>query len=239
MPCSTNTFDIVDLLAALGTKGKTVRLSKNQIIFSQGDRSDAMFYIESGNVKLAVTSHQGKEAILGVFEAGDFIGESCISSDRPVRFQTATAITEARLIRIDRHAIVNALRAKGEVFYLFISSVMRHNIRVQEAFANSLLESSEKRLARALLTMYRLKESHSPPYPNITQQNWAEMIGITRQRVNVLLKQFRKSGLIEDARGLRVKPDILAMLDDRLASAVQPNCLSHGHARQVARGASG
>jgi CRP/FNR family transcriptional regulator, cyclic AMP receptor protein len=238
MTPSTKTFDIVGLLAALGTKGKTVQFPKNRIIFSQGDRSDAIFYIESGNVKLAATSHQGKEAIVGVFEGGDFIGESCIRSDLPARFQTATTITDARLVRIDRDAIVSTLRAKGEVFYVFISSVIRHTMRAQEALANSLLESSEKRLARALLTMYRLNEGHCPPYANITQQNWADMIGITRQRVNVLLKQFRKSGLIEDARGLKVKPNILAILDDRLASGVQPSCLRHGHAPQVPRVAS-
>lgn len=153
-----------------------------------------------------------------MFEAGDFIGDSCIGSDRPARFQTATAITVARLIRIDRHAIVNTLRARGEVFYVFISSIVRNHARVQDGLAKSLLEPSKKRLARALLTMSRLNEGHSAPYPDMTQRNWADMIGITRQRVNVLLKQFRKSGLIEDSRGLRVKPDILMVLENRPGS---------------------
>lgn len=118
---------------------------------------------------------------------------------------------------IDRNAIVRTLRGVGEAFYGFISSVLSHNARVQETFANSLLESSEKRLGRALLAVSHLNEDSRPPYPRMTQQDWADMIGITRQHVNVLLKQFRKSGFIDDARGLRVKPDILSALDDTVA----------------------
>jgi CRP/FNR family transcriptional regulator, cyclic AMP receptor protein len=210
---SSKTFNIDGLLDALGTKGKTLSFPKNRVIFSQGDRSDAVFYIDNGNVKMTVTSRRGKEAIVSVFDQGDFFGESCITSDRPVREQTATALTDVRLLAIHRSAVVNALRGVDDAFYAFISSVVTHNARVQENFANTLLDSGEKRLARALLAISRLNQRHGPPYANITQQDWADMIGTTRQRVNVLLKEFRKSGLIGDGRVLKVKPNILNLIE--------------------------
>jgi CRP-like cAMP-binding protein len=214
MPPPAKTFDIDALLFALGSKRNSVRLGRNQILFVEGERSDSMFYIESGTVKLTVTSSNGREAIIGIFDDGDFLGESCIVSDRPIRFHTATAMTDVRLVKIGRDAIVNRLRAAGDAFYALVSSILRQNARTQQDFANRLLEPSDKRLARALLALSRLNERQIRPLDHITQQDWAEMIGISRQRVNVLLRQFRKSGLVSDARGVKVNPDILTVIED-------------------------
>lgn len=215
-PPTSQPFSIDGFLAAVRAQKKIVHFRRKQTIFSQGERSDAMFYIEKGNVKLTVASRDGKEAIIGVFDGGTFFGESCIASDRPARFHTAIALTDVRVVKIDRKAIINTLRATSDAFYECISSLLRRNARVQQDFANNLLETGDKRLARALLSISRLKEGQSPPFSKITQQEWANMIGITRQRVNVLLRQFKESGFIDDAVGLRVNPSISFVLREGL-----------------------
>jgi CRP-like cAMP-binding protein len=194
MSSPTEPFDIDGFLIALGARKKIVHFRKNQNIFSQGERSDVMFYIEKGDVKLTVTSKEGREAIVGVVGGGEFFGESCIVSDRAVRFHTATALTDTRAIRIDGSAIRNSLSTAGDAVYSFISSLIRRNALIQEDLASHLLESSEKRLAGALLAIGRLKEAQTPPFRKIDQQDLASMIRITRQRVKILLSRFRKPG---------------------------------------------
>ena len=211
-PATSQPFSIDGFLAAVRAQKKIVHFRRKQTIFSQGERSDAMFYIEKGTVKLTVASRDGKEAIIAVFDGGTFFGESCIASDRPARFHTAIALTDMRVVKIDRKAIINTLRATSDAFYDCISTLLMRSARVQQDFANNLLETSEKRLARALLSISRLNDGQSPPFSKITQQDWANMIGITRQRVNALLAQFRESGFIDDAVGLRVNPSIAFVL---------------------------
>lgn len=215
MPSLTRNFDIDFFLAAARSKRKPILFRKKQVIFSQGSRSDAIFYIEDGNVKLTVTSGQGKEAIIGVLGPGDIFGESCIASDRLVRFHTATAFTDVRVVKIARTAVMSTLPEQCGAFYALISLLLRLHFRVQQDFANALLESSEKRLARALFAIARLNENKTPSFPTISQQDWADMIGITRQRVNVLLRRFRKSRFIDDALGLKVNPSLLTVLAEQ------------------------
>jgi CRP/FNR family transcriptional regulator, cyclic AMP receptor protein len=202
--------DIQNFLVAVNSKRTVLKRHKRQIIFSQGEPSDAMFHIEQGTVKLTVASISGKEAIIELVGTGEFFGESSIAYTQPHRFQTAIALTDVSLVKIDGEAIKNALRIASDALYHCISSILRRNARIQQDFANNLLDSSAKRLARALLSLSKLNGDRSA-FEDITQQDWADMLGLTRQRVNVLLRQFRRQGFIGDARGLEVHPSIVAV----------------------------
>ena len=205
-------FDIDVFTASIGEKKEILRFHRNQTIFSQGQPSFAIFLIDRGNVKLSASSKQGKEAILGVFGPGQFLGESCLTSDRPIHLHTATALTDVRVVKIGRHGIVKMLRRVSEPFYGFISSLLCRSLAIQANFTDNLMESSEARLGRALVSLARLNEGSSPPYAKITQQDWANMIGISRQRVNGLLQKFRNLGLIDDSVRLKVNKSILEHL---------------------------
>jgi len=187
-------FDAKAFFVAVGSERRITHYRKRQIIFSQGDQSDSIFYIEKGYVKLSVVSANGKEAILSVCNGGSFVGESCIELDHPVRFHSAVALTNVELVRIERRAILRLVDAGGAGAIKFISFVFRLNLRIQEEFANSLVEASEERLARILLSLERLKRArHGESVLRFSQQAMAEMIGISRQQVNVLMKRFKKA----------------------------------------------
>ena len=178
---------------------KPLHFRKNESIFSEGDRSDAIFYIDRGSVKLTVTSKQGREAIIGVFNGGDFIGESSVGSDPQVRAHNAVALSEVRALRIQRAAMMGALRGEHHISYPFISYLLRRNAETEARLADSLLYSSDKHLARALLSL-----AHEGARVIVSQQMLAEMTGITRQRVNYLMQHFKKLGFIEYSHGWRV-----------------------------------
>lgn len=181
---------------------KSRLLSREADHFSEGERSDSLFYIEKGTVKLPVTSRQGKEAILGVFSRGDFFGESCIASDQPVRLHTAVALTEVWVVKIGREAIIRVLVRGGDACYSFVTYLLGRNTRMATELVNNLMDSSEERLARVLFFLAQPGKIDSAA--KVSQQTLAEMIGTTRQRVNVLMKRFQKLGLIEYGHGLRV-----------------------------------
>jgi len=196
-PTTTNAFDVNAFFVAVGSERRITHYRKRQIIFSQGDESDSIFYIEKGHVKLSVVSAEGKEAIVSVCDGGSFFGESCIESDCPVRFHSVVALTKVDLVRIERAAILHLLNAGGPEALRFISFVLRRNARIQEEFANSLVEPSEERLARILLSLDRFRrEEDGESVPRFSQQAMAEMIGISRQQVNVLMKRFKKGSLL-------------------------------------------
>lgn len=186
-------FDAVAFLAVIGHDRRSVRYGKKEVIFSQGDPSDSIFYIEKGHVKLSVVSAEGKEAILSVSNGGTFFGESCIDPDDPVRFHSVIALTEVDLVRIDRAVITSLVRAGGQEALNFTAFLLRRNAIIQEEFANSLLEPSEERLARILFSMRRSEERGNRQSPlKLSQQTIAEMMGISRQHVNGLIKRFNK-----------------------------------------------
>ena len=190
---TTNAFDANAFFVAVRSERRITHYRKRQIIFSQGDQSDSMFYIEKGYVKLSVVSADGKEAILSVCDGGGFVGESCIELDHPVRFHSVVALTNVDLVRIGRTAILRLVSAGGAEALSFISFILRRNARIQEVFANSLMEPSEERLARILLSQDRSKRGgHGESVLRFSQQAMAEMIGISRQQVNVLMKRFKK-----------------------------------------------
>jgi CRP/FNR family cyclic AMP-dependent transcriptional regulator len=200
------TFHAASFLISICPEKRAVRFAEKEIIFSKGERSDSIFYIEKGMVKLTVTSRQGKEAIIGVFSRGDFFGESCIADDQPPRFHNAVALTDLRALKVDRDSIMRTLLEQSDACYGFLTHILRCNARIQDDLVNNLLDSSEERLARALVLLAR--SSKVEPSARISQQTLAEMIGTTRQRVNVLMQRFRKSGLIEYGRGLEVRESL-------------------------------
>lgn len=195
-------FDSATFLGFIRPEKKAICFPEKQIIFSEGERSNSVFYIEKGTVKLTVTSRQGKEAIIGVFSRGDLFGESCIASDQPVRLHNAVALTEVCLVKIGRAAIIRVLLERGDACYSFITYLLGRNTRMSTELVNNLMDSSEERLARVLFFLAQPGSIDSAT--KFSQQTLAEMIGTTRQRVNVLMKRFEKLGLIEYGHGLRV-----------------------------------
>lgn len=178
--------------------GKTVLVSKKkQTIFSQGDPADAVFYIQSGKVKLTVVSQHGKEAVIAMLEAGSFFGESCLIG-QVVRLATATAFEASSILRIPKDTMLEVLSKEPSFSRFFTSYLLSHSMRVEEDLVDQLFNSSEKRLARALLLLARFGKEGQPEaaIPNISQETLAEMIGTTRSRVSYFMNKFRKLGFI-------------------------------------------
>ena len=187
---------------------------KNQIVFLQGDRAGTVFYIQRGKVKLSVLCKKGKEATLALLGPGDFLGEACIAPDQRFRTATATAITDCSLLRIERGEMIRALHEKRAISGFFVSYLLSRNRRIQEDLVDQLFNSSEKRLARALLLLARFgkEKSSKTVIPKMSQQALAEMIGTTRSRVNLFLNRFRKMGFIDYNGELQVHSSLLRVV---------------------------
>jgi len=207
----TGKFNPDEFLASTGI-GKTAhQYGPKQLIYSQGQPSDAMFYIQKGKVRLSVVSKRGKEATIALLAAGDFLGEECITTDQPVRVAIATAITDCSVLKIGRKEMLRTLHAEHEFSDLFIAYLVGRHNRTQSDLVDQLFNSSEKRLARALLLLSRFgKEGRSEEVlPKLSQETLAEMIGTTRSRVNFFMNRFRKLGFIDYNHGLIVHSSLL------------------------------
>jgi CRP/FNR family cyclic AMP-dependent transcriptional regulator len=181
-----------------GLNRTVVRFHRKQMIFSQGERSDAVFYIETGIVKLTVTSHQGKEAIVGLFGKGQLFGENCLASDNPVRFHNAIALTNLLAVKVDRNTMIPLVCAGGKTSHTFITYLLERSAGVHEDLVDNLLMSSDERLTQVLHFLAEFdQEGNRASVPRLSQQTLAEMLGITRQRVNALMKRFRKLELVK------------------------------------------
>jgi CRP-like cAMP-binding protein len=192
-----DTFDPQNFLAAVGT-GKTIsKYRKDRIIFTQGEAADTVFYIQKGSVKVVVLSGQGKEAVVGILEAGQFFGEGCLNG-HALRIATTTALEECLITAIAKPAMIAVLHDEPRFSELFVAYLLTRNSRVEEDLIDQLFNSSEKRLARLLLLLANFgKEGNPTPIsPNISQETLAEMIGTTRSRVSFFMNKFRKLGLI-------------------------------------------
>ena len=189
-------FDPKIFFPAAKLDKKTVHFRKKQVIFSQGDRSEALFYIENGTVKLTVVSQDGKEAIVSVASGGSFFGESCISSEQPLRSQSAIALTNVQLIKIDAPRLKEMIVAGGVPALSFVAFLLAQSVTIQSDLANRLVDSSQESLARVIssLVQFRDRQGRMIP-PKVSQQTLAEMIGISRQQVNALLKRLKKAEL--------------------------------------------
>lgn len=211
---SVRTFDPQAFLATVGI-GKTVcHYRAKQTVFSQGERADSVFYVQKGTVQLSVLSKQGKEATLALLGPGDFLGEGCLASDQPMRLATATAISSASILCIEKKQMLKALHEEHEFSDLFVAYVVARHNRTQADLVDQLFNSSEKRLARALLILARFGKEDSPEtiIPNVSQETLAEMVGTTRSRVNFFMNKFRKLGFIHYNGGLKVHSSLLGVI---------------------------
>ena len=191
-------FDPKSFLAKVG-EGKTMaKYQKNQTVFSQGDPADAVFYIQKGQVKLTVVSGQGKEAIVALSGRDEFFGEGCLAGQSR-RMATATAMIECEIMQLEKQAMIRVLHEEPAFSEMFVSHLLERTIRVEADLVDQLFNSSEKRLARALLLLANFgKEGRPEPIlAKISQETLAEMIGTTRARVSFFMNKFRRLGLID------------------------------------------
>ena len=213
---ANNGFDPKAFLAKVGM-GKTIlKFDKNQHVFEQGDVADTVFYIQKGSVKLTVLSEQGKEAVVGIFEPGQFFGEGCLNG-HPLRIATTTAMEECVITSITKEAMIAALHTEPKFSELFMAYLLTRNSRVEEDLIDQLFNSSERRLARLLLLLAHFgKEGRPQPIlVEISQETLAEMIGTTRSRVSYFMNKFRKLGLISYNGKIEVHNSLLnAVLHD-------------------------
>lgn len=194
--------------------GKSLMLTgKPQLIFSQGDAADAVFYVQTGQVKLTVLSEQGNEAIIAMLEPGSFFGEGCLAGHL-VCLATATAVKYSSVVRIDKQTMIRVLHDEPSFSELFLAFLLSRNIRIQADLVDQLFNSSEKRLARVLLLMAHLgKEGKSEAIiPKISQEQLAEMVGTTRSRVSFFMNKFRKLGFLEYNGGVHVHSSLLSVV---------------------------
>jgi len=189
----------LDLFLNMTDKDVTILPSpKNQILFSQGDTTDAVFYIQAGKVKVTVLSEHGKEAVVAILERGAFLGESCLVG-QIIRTATVTTLEDSRILRIEKAAMLRMLQEQPRFSEAFMSYLLTHSIRVQEDLVDQLFNSSEKRLARALLLLAHFGKEGKPEtvIAKISQETLAEMVGTTRSRVSFFMNKFRKLGFID------------------------------------------
>jgi CRP/FNR family transcriptional regulator, cyclic AMP receptor protein len=195
-------------------QGKTTREYRNkQVVFSQGDPADAVFFIRSGKVKLTVVSTRGREAVVGVLERGSFFGEGCLAG-QPLRMSTASAIQASNVVRVEKSTMVRVLHQEPEFAELFTAYLLSRNVRIEEDLVDQLFNSSEKRLARILLLLAHFGKEPRPEtvIPQISQETLAAMIGTTRSRVSHFMNRFRKMGFIHYNGGLQVHPGLLTVV---------------------------
>ncbi len=206
-------FDPQSFLAKVGD-GRNIRnYSTDQIVFSQGDPADSVFYIEKGKAKVTVLSEQGKEAVVAIVGTKDFFGEGCLVG-QVQRISTVRALTEAIIVRLEKSAIVRVIHEEPAFAELFIAYLLARNVRVEADLVDQLFNSSEKRLARTLLLLANFgKEGKPEPIlAKISQETLAEMIGTTRSRVNVFMNKFRKLGLISYNGSIEVHRSLLNLV---------------------------
>ena len=204
--------DAETFLAKAGVGKTVVNLKKKDAAFSQGDPADAVFYIKKGKVRLTIVSMIGKEATIGILDAGEFFGEGSLAG-QPLRMGSANALTDCELLRIDKKEMMLALHREHTFSDLFVTYLLARNIRYEEDLVDQLFNSSEKRLARILLLLanFGKEGSHETVIPKMSQETLAEMIGTTRSRVSFFMNRFRKLGFLdyEGGSGLQIHSSLL------------------------------
>ena len=197
-PAATADFDVQGYLESAGGT-KTVRhFGHGHPVFTQGDVSDHVMYIQSGGVKLSTVSEAGREAVVAMLGSGDFFGEGCLAG-QPLRMGSATALTASSILLVSKGAMARLLHQQPALSDRFIAHMLARNIRIEEDLIDQLFNSSEKRLARALLLLARYGQPEKPArvVPKVSQETLAEMVGTTRSRVNFFLNKFKRLGFID------------------------------------------
>ncbi|WP_213775800.1 Crp/Fnr family transcriptional regulator [Bradyrhizobium sp. dw_78] len=210
-------FDPKDFLAKVGEGKVILKFDKNQVVFSQGDIADTVFYIQKGKIKVFVVSEQGKEAVVGIMEPGQFFGEGCLNG-HPVRISTTVAMEECLITSIAKKAMLATIQSEPKFAELFMAYLLSRNSRIEEDLIDQLFNSSERRLARLLLLLANFGKEGAPQpiAAHISQETLAEMIGTTRSRVSFFMNKFRKLGFITYNGTIEVHSSLLnAVLYDK------------------------
>ena len=210
-------FNAQAFLDSAGLSKTIVEYRRNEVVFTQGDASDSVMYIQKGGVKLSVLSKTGKEAVVAMLGPSDFFGEGC-QAGQTVRIGTATAITPTTVLEISKNQMVKVLHEQHALSDRFIAHMLSRNVRIEQDLIDQLFNSSEKRLARALLLLARYGKQDKPRQvvAKISQETLSEMVGTTRSRVNFFMNKFKKLGFIEyngdlDA-GIQINSSLLSVV---------------------------
>jgi CRP-like cAMP-binding protein len=208
-------FDPKVFLATIGEGRKIVLVPKKQMLFTQGDAADTVFYIQKGKVRLTVVAANGKEATIGILNPGDFCGEGGLAGQH-LRIGSAIAMTDCELMRIDKKAMMFALHRENTLSDLFTAYLLGRNIRYEADLVDQMFSSSEKRLARILMLLAHFGKEGKPEtvIPKISQETLADMVGTTRSRVSFFMNRFRKLGFIDydSGSGLKVHSSLLSVV---------------------------
>jgi len=202
---------VTALLAKISEGKHEMRFGKGKKIFSQGDRADSIYFVQSGRVKISVVSSSGKEAVLAMLGPHDFLGEGALVG-QSLRMSTATTLEPATLFQVETRVMLRALHDQAELSEKFMASLLARNIDLEEDLCDQLFNHSEKRLARVLLKLARLREHQLQPdatIPTVSHETLAEMVGTTRSRISHFMNKFRKMGLIEYNGHLVVRTELL------------------------------
>jgi CRP-like cAMP-binding protein len=214
----TESHEPQTFLDTSGMARRVAEFQKDEQIYSQGDAAKSVMYIQKGNVKFSVVSATGKVAVVAMLGPTDFLGEGCMAG-QSVRLGTATAITPTTLLAIDKNELLQMLRTQDKLSDSFVAYILSHKNRVEEALIDQLFNSSEKRLARALLVLGRYgKVQHQPDdeLPIVSQETLSEIIGSTRSRVNFFMNKFRKLGFVEyHNRRIKINKSLLTFVLDK------------------------
>jgi len=213
-PAAAKLFDAQAFLDSAGVARKVVNFRRSENLFSQGESADSVMYIQKGGVKLTVVSAVGREAIVAMLGPGDFCGEGGLAG-QPLRIATATALTPTTALVIGMTEMRRVLHAEHALSDRFIAHMLSRNIRIEEDLIDQLFNSSEKRLARALLQLAHYGKHVAPDrvLPRISQTALAEIVGTTRSRVNVFLAKFKRLGFVADGPdGLTINPSLLTVV---------------------------
>jgi len=217
MARATNRFNAQAFLDSTGLTKRVLAYDRDQSIFAQGEKADSVLYIQSGGVKLSVVSKTGKEAVVAMLGPKDFFGEGCLAG-QTLRISSATAITPTSVLAIPRRQMARVLHEQNTLSDRFIAHMVSRNVRIEQDLIDQLFNSSEKRLARALLLLARYGTQTKPRQvvAKISQETLSEMVGTTRSRVNFFMNKFKKLGFIEydgnlDA-GIQINSSLLSVV---------------------------
>jgi CRP/FNR family transcriptional regulator, cyclic AMP receptor protein len=206
-------FDAQGFLDSAGVARRIAEFPRKATIYAQGDTAKTVLYIQQGGVRLSVVNGAGKEAVLAILKPGDFFGEGCLAA-QPVRMGAAAAIVATSVLVIEKEEMIRVLHSEHDFSDRFISYVLTRNIRIEADLVDQLFNSTEKRLARALLLLARYGKEDQPQrvLPKISQEMLAETIGTTRSRVNLFMNKFRKMGFIKYNGGLQINSSLLSVV---------------------------
>jgi CRP-like cAMP-binding protein len=210
---TTPKFDAKAFLSSVGTGKTVVKYARKKTVFRQGDPADAVYYIESGKVQLAVVSEHGKQAVVGILTAGDFLGEGCLAG-QPLHIASAITFAESTVFKIEKQTMIRVLQAEPTLSEMFMAFLLSRNIQFEADLIDQLFNSSERRLARMLLLLANFgKEGKlETVIPRISQEILAAKVGTTRSRINFFMNKFRKLGFIEYNGGLKVHSSLLNVI---------------------------